>query len=164
MWRHSVMGHRPPGMISGCRLRKPYVTGVPGELSAFECSHDGISIADLSPGGVDDVSTPFHRRDELVVEEMLGLGVQRSVDRDDVAMRHHRRRALVEAETELALDLSRQAVAIRVMKLDVERLQPPQDGKADASSGHRPNRHALEVVGPFDTVGDIPTPVGCFSD
>jgi hypothetical protein len=50
------------------------------------------------------------------------------------------------------------------MKLDAEWLQPPQDGKADASSGHRPNRHALEVVGPFDTVGDIPTPVGCFSD
>jgi hypothetical protein len=98
-------------MISGCRLWKPHVTGVPGELSAFECSHDGISIADLSLGGVDDVSTPFHRRDELVVEEMLGLGVQRSVDRDDVAMRHHRR-ALVKGEPELALDLSRQAVAI----------------------------------------------------
>ena len=154
-----MVGHRTPRVVSRCRLREPDVTGVSGELSAFECSHDGISVADLPPGGVDYVSASLHRRDELVVEEMLRLGMKRRVDRDDVAIRDHRGRGLVEGETQLLLHLCRKSVTVGVMQLDVERLQAPQDSEADPAGCDGPDGHAFDVIRPLDAIGDVPTAV-----
>jgi hypothetical protein len=41
-------------MIPGSRLQEPDVSGIPGQLAAFQRPRDRIAIA-LAPGGVDDV-------------------------------------------------------------------------------------------------------------
>src|SRR5580658_2592077 len=45
------------------------------------------------------------------------------------------------------------------MELDVERLEPPQDGKTDSTSGYSSDMHPLKIVGAGDTIRDIPSPV-----
>src|SRR5277367_4243092 len=45
------------------------------------------------------------------------------------------------------------------MQVDVERRHPPQHGSADAAGGDHADVHALDVVGVFDAVGDIPAAV-----
>jgi hypothetical protein len=84
MRRHAMVRHRPPGVILRRRLREPDVAGVPGKLSARERPDNGIAVADLAARRIDQVRAAFHRADERVVEQMLGLGVQRAVDRDHV--------------------------------------------------------------------------------
>ncbi len=75
--RHAVMRHGPPRVVRRCRLGEPDVTGVPGQLSALEGADDGVAVADLAPGRVDDVRPALHRADQGVVEHALGLGMQR---------------------------------------------------------------------------------------
>jgi len=58
-----------------------------------------------------------------------------------------------------SLSTSGQAVAVGVVKADVERGEPPQDRRADAPGGYAPHLHALEVVGAGGAVGDVPAPI-----
>ena len=157
MRRHAVMRHRPPGVVIGRRLGEPDIAGVPGELAALQRTHDGVAIADLPAGGVHEVRTPLHGGEQVVVEEPFGPGVERRVDRDDVAMRHHVGRALVKGQAQLPFHLVRKPVAIGVVEIDVETLEPPQHAGADAPGGDRSDGHPLEVVGPLDAVGDVPS-------
>src|SRR5687768_3272473 len=76
VWRHPVVWHRPPGMIPGSRLREPDVSGIAGKLAAFQRPRDRVAVADLAPGGVDDVRAALHLGDQGVVEEMLGLRME----------------------------------------------------------------------------------------
>src|ERR1700730_13900596 len=80
--RHSVMRHGAPRMIYCRWLREPDVTGVAGELAAFERAHDRVAVADFSACRVHDISPTFHFRKHRIVEEVLGLGMQRAVDGD----------------------------------------------------------------------------------
>jgi hypothetical protein len=54
---------------------------------------------------------------------MLGFGVERRVDRDDVAHLDELVRSLVVRDAELLLDLDRKPVPVRVVEADLERLQ-----------------------------------------
>ena len=47
--------------------------------------HDRVAIADLAARRVDEIGAGLHLGDQLLVEQAFGLGVQRGVDRDDVA-------------------------------------------------------------------------------
>src|SRR5262245_18739390 len=58
MRRHAVMRHGAPGMILGCGLREPDVAGIACELSALQRAHDRIPIAELTAGGIDEISAP----------------------------------------------------------------------------------------------------------
>ena len=69
------MRHGAPGMVGRRWLRVPDVTGVAGELTAFQRGHDGVADDDLRAGGVDDVGAATHRRQQLLVEEVIGLRV-----------------------------------------------------------------------------------------
>src|SRR5271157_5767802 len=60
MRRHAVMRHGPPGMILGRGLREPHVACVACELTAFEGSDDCFAIANLSAGGVHEISPSLH--------------------------------------------------------------------------------------------------------
>jgi len=62
----------------------------------------------------------------------------------------------VKRETELALDLLWQPMAVGVVQLDVEGLQAPQYGLADPPRGDGADAHALEIVGPRYAIGDVP--------
>ena len=159
MRRHAVPRHRAPRVVRRGRLGIPDVAGVAGELAALARPHDRVAIADLAARGVHEVCAALHRADQLVVEQALGPGMQRGVDRHDVADAHERLGRLVVGEAQLALDLGRQAVLVGVVQPHVERLQPPQHGRADPPGGDRADLHPLQVVGARDAVGDVPAAV-----
>ena len=85
MRRHAVVRHRAPRVVPRRRLREPDVSGVARELSAFERPHDRVAIADLAARGVHEIGPALHLGEKPVVEQVLGLGVKRRVDRDDIA-------------------------------------------------------------------------------
>ena len=62
----------------------------------------------------------------------------------------------MEGQVQLFFDLGRQAVPIGVVQLDVERLEPPQHGQADAAGRDGADVHAFDVVGALDAIGDVP--------
>jgi hypothetical protein len=120
--------------------------------------HSRISlVADLGSRRVHQVRPPAHLGEHGLVEEILGLRVERGVDRHDVTFGHHRRRIGVEGQVELTLDVVGQAVFFRVMQVHVEGLETTEDGQPDAAGGDGSHRHALEVIGTFDAVRDVPT-------
>src|SRR5439155_495603 len=46
VWRHPVVGHRAPRVILGSRLREPDVSGIPGQLAAFQRPRDRVAVTD----------------------------------------------------------------------------------------------------------------------
>ena len=58
--------------------------------------------------------------------------------------------------TQFLLDFSRQPVAVGVVQLHVERLQPAQHREADTSGRHGADMHAFEIIGALDAIGDVP--------
>src|SRR6516165_10665082 len=105
MRRHTVMRHGAPGMVARRRLWEPHVSGIARELATFERAHDSITITNLPARRVHDVAAALHHADQLVVEHMLSLGMQRSVDGDHVAHLDQGLDVRVEGEPELLLDL-----------------------------------------------------------
>ena len=123
---------------------------------ALERAGHGVAVAYLAAGRVDEVRAALHLADQRIVEHVLGLRVQRAVDRNHVADLHHRLDVVVIGQVQLLLDLGRQAVAVRVVQLDVKGLQAAQNGGADAPGGHSAHVHPFEVVGAGDGVGNVP--------
>ena len=65
----------------------------------------------------------------------------------------------MEGHAELLLDLGRQAVSVRVVEADVERLQPAQHRGADPPGADGADLHPFEVVRAGHGVGDVPAAV-----
>jgi hypothetical protein len=93
--------------MCGCGLRVPDVTGATRQLATAQGSFDGIAVGDAGPRGVDQIRATLHPAEQLVAERTLRLGVQRRIDRDDVAVRHHVGGRLVPGEPQLLLRLAR---------------------------------------------------------
>ena len=74
MRRHAVVRHRAPRVILRGGLGEPDVARVAGELAALERAHNGVAVADLAARRVHEVRAALHRADQLVVEQVLGLG------------------------------------------------------------------------------------------
>jgi hypothetical protein len=70
-------------------------------LPALQCPDDGVAIANPAAGRVYEVSAALHLADQGIVEEMFGLRVQWSVDRDNVTYLNQRfdRRMVVDITT-----------------------------------------------------------------
>src|SRR5580700_9010313 len=146
MWRHTVMRHGTPGMVARRRLREPHVSRIARELTIFERAHDSITIANLAARRVHDVAAALHHADQLVVEHMLSLGMERGVDGHHVAYLDHRLDVRVEGEPELLLDLPGQPVLIVIVQLHVERLESAKCSNSDPARGDRSDIHAFEIV------------------
>ena len=101
---------------------------------------------DLAARRVDDVGAALHAPDHRLVEQALGLRVERRVDRHHVAVGHHVLGRSWKV-TQLVLDLGREPVAVRVVEAHLERLQAPQHGGADPAGGHGSDLHPLDVIG-----------------
>src|SRR3546814_4712057 len=85
IWSHAFMRHCPPRMVLGRGLREPDVSRIAGKLAALECAHDRIAIGQLAARGVDQIGTALEALERLVVDHVLGLRMERYVERDDVA-------------------------------------------------------------------------------
>ena len=121
---HAVVRHAPPSMIVRRWLREPDIPGIAGEMAALEGADNRIAVADLGARCVHDVGATLHLRDELVVEEILGLWMQRRIDRDHVADLDHVFDRGVPGETELHLQSAGQALPIEIMELDLVERKP----------------------------------------
>src|SRR3546814_2273615 len=110
------MRHCPPRMVLGRGLREPDVSRIAGKLAALECAHDRIAIGQLAARGVDQIGTALEALERLVVDHVLGLRIERYVERDDVADAVHLLAAVVPGEAQFRLHLGRQAVAVGIME------------------------------------------------
>ena len=146
-------------MVAWRRLREPHIACVAGELPALERPRDRVAIADLASRCVHDIRAALHLRDQGIVEHALGFGMERAVDRDDVADLDQRLDVRMKRDVQFLLDRVRQPVPVRVVKFHVERFEPAQSSRANATRCHGADVHAFEVVGTFDAVGDVPAAV-----
>src|SRR5215510_1282759 len=48
-------------------------------------------------------------------------------------------------------------MALEIVQLHFEGLEPPQNRKPNSTSSNCPDMHALQIVGALDTVSDVPT-------
>jgi len=94
-------------VVARRRLREPHVAGIARQLPAFERCGDGVAVDDLPARRVHQIGAALHPADHRRVEQILGFGMERRVDRHHVAMRHHVRGAFVERHAELLFHLQR---------------------------------------------------------
>src|SRR3546814_8242787 len=99
------MRHCPPRMVLGRGLREPDVSRIAGKLAALECAHDRIAIGQLAARGVDQIGTALEALERLVVDHVLGLRMERYVERDDVADAVHLLAAVVPRSEEQPYEL-----------------------------------------------------------
>ncbi len=87
---------------------------------------------------------------------MLGFRVQRAVQRHHVAHLGQAFQAGVMRQVQLFFDRFRQAVAVEIVQLDIERLHQAQNAQTDAAGGDGTDIHALDIVGARHAIGDVP--------
>ncbi len=143
-------------MVGRRGLREPHVARIARELAALERRGDRVAVAQLAARRVDQVGAALELLQAVGIDHVLGLRVQRAVQRHHVADLGQALEAGVVREVELLLDRLGQAVAVEVVQLHVEGLEQPQHAQPDAARGHRAHLHALEVVGARHAVGDVP--------
>lgn len=144
-------------VVTRSGLGEPDVTTVTGEVAGLEGSGDVLLNNDGATGSVDEVRALLHLGDEFLVEETLGLLVQRAVDGDNVALSKHLLEAIDATAANLLLLLGAQGLVIEVQKLlAVEGLQPPEDTFTDAADSDGSDNFILEVVLLLGDGGDVP--------
>ncbi|CDN65193.1 hypothetical protein I35_7636 [Burkholderia cenocepacia H111] len=143
-------------MIGRRRLRKPHVAAVAGEVTGRDGIHHGIAVDQFRACGVDQVRAALHPRDHRRVEQPLGGRVQRNLQVDDIDGARERRRIGVIRERERLLDRRIEPMALRVVQMQAERLQPAQHREADAPRADRAEMHPFDVVAARHAVGDVP--------
>ena len=78
---------RAPYVVLGGGLHVPHVARVSGQLSASERLRDGVLVAYRAARRVHEPRAALEVLEELGVHEAPRALVQRTVDRDDVALR-----------------------------------------------------------------------------
>ncbi len=159
MRRHRLVGHGAPWMIGGRRLRVPDVAGVTGQLSATQCIDHRIANRDLGTRGVHDVRTAPHGIDQVCVEQVICLWLQRGMDVDDVHRADQGVHVWVIGEPQLLLHMGRQSTSVEVVQPHVKWLEPTHYCLSDAPCRDDADIESLKVVGAFNAVGDVPAAV-----
>src|ERR1700736_5403920 len=134
---------------------EPYVACVACELAAFEGPNDRVAIANLAARGVHEISPSLHFREQFVVEEVLRFRMKRRIDRHNVTDANHVLDIGMPSKVQLLLDRLGEPMSVVIMKMHVEGLQAAEHGEADTAGGDGADMHALDIIGPFDAVGDI---------
>ena len=98
-------------------LREPDIAHVASNLSGLESLNNVLGDTDSSSSGVDEPGTILHVGNELLVEEALGGGVQRTVDGDNVTEREHLLERLHSSTANLLLDISGHGLVVVVEHL-----------------------------------------------
>ena len=111
--------------------------------------------------GRGQVLTRLHLVDQLLVEETLGLLVERAVDGDNVTLSEHLLERLDAAAANLLLLLSAEGLVVEVEELlAVEGLQAAEDTLADTANGNGTDNLALEVELVLGGFGNVPVTTG----
>jgi len=105
--------------------------------------------------------TLLHLGEELLVEETLGLLVERAVDGDNVALGEHVLELVNATAANLLLLFGRKRLVVVVKELlAVECLQPAEDTLTDTADGDGTDNLVLEVVLVLGDSGDVPVTAG----
>lgn len=138
-------------------LGEPDITTVTGEVARLESLSDILLDDDGATSGVDEIRTLLHLGDELLVEETLGLLMERAVDGDNVTLGKHLLEILDTTAANLLLLLRAEGLVIKVQKLlAVEGLQPAEDTLTDTANGDGTNDLVLEIVLLLGDGGNVP--------
>ena len=87
------------------------------------------SRSQIFPRAVSTIRRRASSPDHVRVEQVLGLRMERRVDRDDVADLDQLLRRRVPGDAELPLDSAGKPVAVQVVQPHLERLQPTEQGE-----------------------------------
>lgn len=148
-------------VVGGSRLGEPDITTVAGEVAGLEGGGDILLDDDGATGGVDEVRAGLHLGNEVLVEQALGLLVERAVDGDNVTLGEHLLEGLDAAAANLGLLLGGQGLVVKVQQLLAAKgLEAAQDTLADAADGDGTDNLALEVVLLLGDGGDVPVALG----
>lgn len=148
------------GVLLGGGLDVPDITTVSGEVAALESSGDVLLDDDGSTGGVDEVSTLLHLAEELLVEETLGLLVERAVDGDNVTLSQHLLEVLDTSAANLLLLLGAQGLVIKVEELlALEGLETAEDTLTDTADSDGTDNLVLEIILLLGNTSDVPVTV-----
>ena len=115
------------------RLALEDVEAGPGDSAAGEAPAECRLVDDLTPGDVDQVAVALHQSERGVVDQVVRLGRQRAVDRDDVDPGQHRRQRRPVRRLDRGLGGGRQAVAVVVVDRTAEGAGAAGDRLTDAS-------------------------------
>lgn len=144
-------------MVAGSGLGEPDITTVAGEVAGLESGSDVLLDNDGTTGGVDKIRTLLHLGDEILVEETLGLLVERAVDGDDITLSEEFLEGIDTSAANLLLDLGRQGLVVVVEKLlAVEGLETAQDTLTNAANSDGTDNLALKIVLLLGSSGNIP--------
>ena len=76
---------------------------------------------------------------------------------DHVTYADQRFYGFVKRQPQLLFDIGGKPVPVGVVELDVERFHSFQDRQTDSAGGHHAHIHSLDVVGPGNGFGNVPT-------
>ena len=111
--------------------------------------------------GEEETHTLLHLGDQLLVEETLGLLMERAVDGDNVALSEHVLELVDTTAANLGLLLGRQGLVVEVEEfLAVECLQTAEDTLSDTANGNGTDDLVLEIVLVLGDGGDVPVTGG----
>lgn len=105
--------------------------------------------------------TRLHLANELLVEETLGLLVERAVDGDNVTLCEHLLEVLDTTAADLLLLLGAEGLVVEVEKLlAVKRLQAAEDTLTNTANGNGTDNLALKIELVLGGLGDVPVATG----
>lgn len=135
----------------------PDITTVTGEMTRLEGGSDVLLDNDGATGGVDEVRALLHLGDEVLVEQTLGLLMERAVDSNNVTLGEQLLESVDAAASNLLLLLLGQGLVVEVEKLlAVEGLEAAEDTLANAADSDGTDNLALKIELLLGSVGNVP--------
>ena len=148
-------------VVLGSGLREPDITTITGEVTRLDGLGDILLDDNGATGGVDEVRALLHLADELLVEETLGLLVERAVDGDNVTGGDELLEGVYTTAANLLLLLGGKGLVVEVEKLlAVEGLETAENTLTDTADSDGTDGLALEIVLLLGDSGDIPVTTG----
>jgi hypothetical protein len=144
-------------VVLGGGLGEPDVTTVAAEVAALEGRSDILLDDDGTTSGVDEPSAGLHLGNQILVEQTLGLLVERAVDGDNVTLGEHLLEALDTAAADLLLNLGLERLVVVVQELlAVEGLETAEHTLTDTADGDGTDNLALKVELVLGDGGNVP--------
>ena len=99
--------HGAPWMVVRGWLWKPHISTISSQLSRLEGLAYCMCVANLATSGIDKIGAWFHVANHVLVKEILSLGMEGTIDCDNVTDLDHVLDSLMEGKLQLFLDFSR---------------------------------------------------------